>query len=1124
MGRVYLAEDPRLGRKVALKLLEPELADDERFRARFTKESRIAASLDHPNIVPIYEAGEQEGVLFIAMRYVEGTDLGRLIRDDGALPLDRAVTIVSQVGSALDAAHRRGLVHRDVKPSNILVGEDDHAYLTDFGLIKGREADTSLTKSGQFMGSVDYAAPEQIMGQEIDGRADVYSLGCVLYECLSGEPPYPRHSEAAALYAHLKEPPPSVTPKRPELPPTIDAVVAKAMAKKPEDRYQAAGRLGEAAREALALSAAVSSTAPPTERQLAERIFGRSLELAQLSSFVEAVPSGPIALLLEGAPGIGKTVLWKEVVALASQASCRVLEARPIESETQLPFVALGDLLEDSLDEALPVLPELQRRALEVALLRSEAGESQPDWRAVSLGALGVLRHIAGSRPLLVAIDDIQWLDASSGRVLEFAIRRLRKEPVGLVATIRPNGEVHVPLGLDRALPEDRVRRLPVGPVSIDVLGHLLRSRLGSDFLHPTLVKLHYASGGNPFFALEIARALLRRGMPLAPGQALPVPDNLRQLIRERFAALQARTRDALSIAAALSQPTVSLVGAALGGREAAPLQEAVDADIIEIEGEAITFAHPLFRSVIYSHGSTEDRRELHRRLADLVPDIEERARHLALGAYGPSVEVSAELDEAARRAWVRGAPDAAADLAELAILLTPADRAEDRSRRGLGAAEYLFEAGDTRRARSLLEETVRVLPTGLARGKALRLLGAIRWYDNPTDAARMLEEALEEAQGDPALGGGIERDLAWVAMYAGDLRDATQHAISSLELADRQDDAALRAEALTAVGFTAGCMGLRSAFETLERAIRLAERTEGARFFRHPNLMYAILEKWTDQFDAARSRFEVVSRQAAEQGDESTLPYLLYHISELEAWAGNWPLADQYANESYEAAIQTSQDPTRASCLYVKALVNARMGRVESARSAAEEGQALAERNGDVVRFMSNRAVLGFLDLSLGRPREAYEYLRRVDELCANMNLTEPGAIRFPGDEIECLISLGEMERARSLIQQLEERGKELDRSWALAVAGRCRGLLEAALGRPNEAMAAIERALDEHQRLPDPFERARTLLVLGNVQLQAKDRDGSRRPLEEALAIFDSLGAVIYSGKASAELARVG
>ncbi len=256
MSVVYLAEDPGLKRKVALKILSPELAEDQRFRDRFIRESQLAASLEHPNIVPIHEAGEADAVLFIAMRYVRGTDLKSLIARDGPLGPERTATIVSQVASALDAAHAEGLIHRDVKPSNVLVVEPDragaeHAYLTDFGLIRRVTQGTSLTKTGQFMGTIDYVAPEQIRGDAVDGRADVYSLGCLLYECLTGQPPFVSELEVTILYGHLEEPPPSVTAHRPELPEAIDDIVARAMAKKPEDRYQSAGELARAARLAL---------------------------------------------------------------------------------------------------------------------------------------------------------------------------------------------------------------------------------------------------------------------------------------------------------------------------------------------------------------------------------------------------------------------------------------------------------------------------------------------------------------------------------------------------------------------------------------------------------------------------------------------------------------------------------------------------------------------------------------------------------------------------------------------------------------------------------------------------------------------------------------------------------
>ena len=245
MAVVYRAHDRRLGRRVALKLLAPELSHNERFQQRFLRESRLAASLDHPNIVPIYEAGESSRLLYIVMRYVEGSDLKALLDREGPLDLDRTVSILRQVGAALDAAHARGLVHRDVKPGNILIAsgtgreDPDHVYLTDFGLTKRSSSLSGQTTTGRFIGTMDYVAPEQIGGKPVDARTDIYSLGCVLYECLVGEPPFDRDDEAALLWAHLVERAPRISARRPDLPAGLDAVLDKAMAKAPEDRFGA---------------------------------------------------------------------------------------------------------------------------------------------------------------------------------------------------------------------------------------------------------------------------------------------------------------------------------------------------------------------------------------------------------------------------------------------------------------------------------------------------------------------------------------------------------------------------------------------------------------------------------------------------------------------------------------------------------------------------------------------------------------------------------------------------------------------------------------------------------------------------------------------------------------------
>ncbi|MBA3728090.1 MAG: serine/threonine-protein kinase [Actinobacteria bacterium] len=272
MGVVYGAIDEALGRRVALKILAPPLANDEAFRRRFVRESRMAAAIDHPNIVPIYEAGKAGGALYIAMRYVDGTDLGALIERDGPLSPERALDILEQVARALDAAHARGLIHRDVKPANILLtagqrpDAPEHVYLTDFGLSRAMSSPSDITQAGQVVGSPHYMAPEQIRGEPVDGRTDIYSLGCVLYSCLTGRPPFEKDTVIAAAYAHLSETPPPLSGLRRDLPVDLDAIVGTAIAKAKEDRYPTCGAFLAAARgaglpgSALASPIAVAAT------------------------------------------------------------------------------------------------------------------------------------------------------------------------------------------------------------------------------------------------------------------------------------------------------------------------------------------------------------------------------------------------------------------------------------------------------------------------------------------------------------------------------------------------------------------------------------------------------------------------------------------------------------------------------------------------------------------------------------------------------------------------------------------------------------------------------------------------------------------------------------------------
>jgi len=285
VGVVYLAEDLRLKRRVALKVLSPELAEDERFRERFLSESELAASLDHGNVIPVYEAGNADGSLYIAMRYVEGSDLKAQLAE-GPLTDEQVVALADQIGGALDAAHERGLVHGDVKPSNVLIDARGHAYLADFGLTKRIGAERAADGDAQLMGTIDYVAPEQIRGEEVDGRADVYSLGCLLYECLTGRQPFKRGNDAATLYAHLED-------AAPEIGSSVDPVIARALAKSPDERYQTCAALAEDARVALGVAAPRRSRVP-----VAIAVVAVLVAAAALTAFFvfRGRESGPSAL------------------------------------------------------------------------------------------------------------------------------------------------------------------------------------------------------------------------------------------------------------------------------------------------------------------------------------------------------------------------------------------------------------------------------------------------------------------------------------------------------------------------------------------------------------------------------------------------------------------------------------------------------------------------------------------------------------------------------------------------------------------------------------------------------------------------------------------------------------
>jgi len=856
----------------------------------------------------------------------------------------------------------------------------------------------------------------------------------------------------------------------------------------------------------------------PVSSSGADRVVGRENELSRLDAFMDDVPEGPAVLLLEGESGIGKTTLWKRGVTTAADRGWRVLSTRPAESEAKLSYAGLADLLEASGDE-LQALPDPQRNALEVALLKAEPEEGRSDARAVSAAALNALRETAAAGPVLIALDDVQWLDRSTASALAFALRRLESEPIGLLLARREAGAA-LPFGLSRAYPEDRVTRIHLEPLSIDDLGAVLHVRLGATLPRPTLKRLHEISVGNPFFALEIARAELR-GELRPTGAALPVPRTLRDdLLRDRLRGLPSGTREALLYASASSRPTVELVGKAVDSPNAMNiLSPAIDTGIVETDGSDIRFIHPLYGSAIYAEASRDHRHRVHRRFAEVVDDPEERARHLALAADGPDDEAAAVLEHAARAAAARGSPIAAAELCELADRLTPGGKDVDTRRRRMATADYRLLAGDYEQVAGLLHSVVSTAPSGLERAAALLGLGrALFLLDNPRGAAEVLARALHEEGIPPASRSSIHMWRSWAVGWKGDLTDAERHAEEALRFAEESDSSNVLADALTTLVATRETLGKDIPSDLMNRALELEEYIEPYFVYSRPSIVLA--GRWADagELDKARDIYVSLLDEATDRGDEDAAMAIHRMLGRVELRAGNW----EVSRDHYERGMTLAPKP--GNWLGAKSLLDVCVGDVRSARADAEEAMN-ATRGGDSLRGeLLALSAMGFLELSLGEATAASRYLARAWQLHQSSGIGEPAMFTFVADYAEALIELGRHVEAREVVDWLQERGQTLDRPWALAVSARYRGLLAAADGDFQAAFASLDRSLKEHERLPMPFDLGRTMLVLGTIRRRAKQKRPAREALEKALAIFDRLGAPLWVNKARAELARIG
>jgi DNA-binding CsgD family transcriptional regulator len=844
-------------------------------------------------------------------------------------------------------------------------------------------------------------------------------------------------------------------------------------------------------------------------------MVGRELELDAAARFLDSVAVGARALVLQGEPGIGKTTLWRATLDLAWARGIRVLACRPAQAEAKLSYAGLTDLLADVSEDVLDELPAPQRRALRIALLESDPDETASSARIVYAAFSGLLARLAAESPVVVGIDDVQWLDRPSRRALEFALRRLGSSRVGVVAAERlVDGSRSAPTSLARVLDDVGAERVELGPLSLGALHAVVRAALGRVPPRPTLLRLASASRGNPFYAIEIARAL--GTTELSPGEALPLPADISELVAARIRGLPPRARRALLTAALHASPTLELLGST-------SLARAEEAGLVDVRDGRVTFVHPLFASAVYAAASAETRRSVHRRLAARVSEPEQRARHLALAATRPSRAIAKALEEAASDVRARGSPVSAAELLDLAVRLTPHGDREARERRQLAAAEQHFHAGDLGRAGAHAEQVLGTASGDRARAAALRVLGEVRYHESSfAEAVPLFEEALPML-GDDLHAVELHVDLAYAYVNLGDLSAAAPHGRAAVAAARRTGNEGMLAVALAVsviVGFYAGEALDRAG---LEEALALEDPFLQVVMPMRPSLIGGIVLHVSDELARSEELFRSLRDRTLELGEDSDLPLLDAQLAMVIRRSGRPLEALAFAEEGCEIARVVGSATGEALALAERCHCRGLLGDVQGARADGREAQRLAAETGYWFGDAWARWGLGALAIALGEHASAVGELMPIAELVERKGGCDPISATFLPDTIEALVGAGEIARADALSGMLEEHARRHDLRSSLAGEARGRALALAARrdleGARRHALRAVAESSSDL-----PLERGRALLVLGRLERRARRKRAAREAIDAAGSVFETVGAEPWAARARAELERTG
>ncbi len=846
-------------------------------------------------------------------------------------------------------------------------------------------------------------------------------------------------------------------------------------------------------------------------------LVGRDDERSLIDSLLGDPAPGVAALLLEGDAGIGKSALWREGLRLAGVRRLTVLRAVPSEGEQDLAYVGLSDLLDPVDDATLDSLPEPQSRALRLALLRLEEPGSLADPRTVATGFLGVLRALARVGPVVLAIDDVQWLDRSTARVVEFALRRAGDLQVRVLLARRDH-DAAWPFSLDRQ-PGVRTSLVPVGPLSVASLFHVLRGSLGQAFARPTLTRIAAWSGGNPLLAMEIGKSVIARGGSIGPEDAPPFGRDVTRVMEARLASLPSAQRRTLLVAALLERPTSEGVDDTcrrLGWPAALP----ADPSVVAADRDGIRFAHPLVAASSVALADEADRLAVHGALAVTAEHPEARARHLALSTDGADRAVAGMVELAAAGAAARGAPEVAIDLLDLACRLTPQEDRGALQGRQWQLGEVLARSGESRRAREALAGVVDGPVAGL-RSRSLATLARLELHRGRREEAQaMAERALAEAGSDPEL-----RALAALSLAA-----AAPTAERRLEMARQAADQApatapvLRSRAIADMVEATVSIGGVADPQMMDEAVRLEGPAPSGDVRESAAATRAWLALMDDRLVDARSCFEELVKLAADRGDESSLGDLLLELAQVELRAGRWADAERQARESARLAEQSGHRRSQTVSLVQVGAVAVLRGDDELAHAQFALADAYVDETDDP--FVSSIVAGNRGLMALGRrdPATAATCFAEAAGRLEAAGLGDPALGRFQGDRLEALVALGALDRAAELADEMERQARATGRRRVQALVERGRGMIAERRGHLDVAVSELRASREAFVGLDMPFEAARSELALGIVHRRRREKRAAHDRLSAALAQFESLGARAWAARASEELGRVG